>query len=113
MDNPFETINEELKQLRGMVSQLLLAKNEIAPSTHGREYPVGIEQAEKILKLSRSSMYQNMAQIPHRKRNGRLYFFESELLNYINSGESVLGTKPTKSPLKPRKVGRKQAVGTV
>ncbi|GAB4032019.1 hypothetical protein GCM10028809_29420 [Spirosoma gilvum] len=48
--------------------------------------PINSQQASSYLNLSISSLYQNIEHIPHRKRNGKLYFFKSELGKYIDEG---------------------------
>ena len=49
--------------------------------------PLNVEEAAKILGVSKQTVYQNIDKLPKRKRFGRLYFFKSELLDYLNAGE--------------------------
>jgi len=49
------------------------------------ELPIYIDEAAKILHLSKSRVYvlSSQRKIPLHKRGGRLYYFKSELLDYI------------------------------
>ncbi|MFD2937253.1 helix-turn-helix domain-containing protein [Spirosoma flavum] len=85
--NPFEPINERLTNLEALALEMLqlLRKTENNPATApDDEAPLTIKQAAEFLNVSRQTIYQNIAKIPHRKRHGRLYFFKSELLDYLS-----------------------------
>lgn len=53
------------------------------------EIPLTIAEASKFLGISKQTIYQNIARIPHKKRFGRLYFFRTQLTEYLNAGEGV------------------------
>ncbi|GAB3959060.1 hypothetical protein GCM10028805_54450 [Spirosoma harenae] len=80
MENPFEIIQQEIRHLQGLVSQLLARPVSVRDEP---ELPIFMEVAEKILGVSQSTIYKHIKDIPHYKRNGKLYFFQSELLAYI------------------------------
>lgn len=65
------------------IKQLLTQRSTPAP-TADNETPLTIQQAADFLNVSRQTIYQNIAKIPHRKRHGRLYFFKTELAEYLN-----------------------------
>ncbi|MCK8493558.1 helix-turn-helix domain-containing protein [Spirosoma sp. RP8] len=96
MDNPFEALQKQLNQLQHMVGQLLAKPDVAQPST---ELPIAFDAACRILMMSESAAYQNMSKIPHYKRHGKLYFFESELLDYIRnkSTSTTIDGKPARS----------------
>lgn len=51
--------------------------------------PIGIDEACKILHKAKSTVYTLSRQglIPSCRQGGKLYFFEEELLKYIDSGK--------------------------
>ena len=53
------------------------------------EEPIGVRAAAKILNLSLPSLYRKThhREIPHCKRGNRLYFFQSELIKWVESGK--------------------------
>lgn len=86
MNNPFEPIDNRLSNLEALVLetlQLLRSLNSSQPVTD-EDLPLTIQQAADFLNVSRQTIYQNIAKIPHRKRHGRLYFFRTELAEYLN-----------------------------
>jgi predicted DNA-binding transcriptional regulator AlpA len=52
--------------------------------------PIGIEEASKITGKAVQTIYGLTSRnaIPHRKRGRKLYFYESELLDYIDKGKA-------------------------
>lgn len=53
------------------------------------ETPLTVVEASKFLGVSKQTVYQNITRIPHKKRFGRLYFFRSQLTEYLNAGEGA------------------------
>ena len=53
------------------------------------EEPIGVRAAAKILNLSLPSLYRKThhREIPHCKQGNRLYFFQSELIKWVESGK--------------------------
>lgn len=53
------------------------------------EEPIDVQTAAKLLNLSLPSLYRknHHREIPHYKRGNRLYFFQSELIKWIESGK--------------------------
>lgn len=51
------------------------------------EKPWNIKEAADFLGCAEQTIYQNIKKLPHKKRFGKLYFFESELLEYLKGGE--------------------------
>ncbi|GAA4399826.1 excisionase family DNA-binding protein [Nibrella viscosa] len=76
--------------LRQEVSELkqLLANTSANPANpDADERPLSVKEAAEFLGIAPQTVYQNIDKIPHRKRFGRLFFFKSELLEYLNAGE--------------------------
>jgi len=50
--------------------------------------PLNIDEAAEFLSLKKSTLYSKVCrrELPFYKQAGRLYFFRSELLNWIKSG---------------------------
>lgn len=85
MTNPFEAIQSQLDRLEHLVVQLL--NREPAQPAGGPEEPIPIKRVAELLTISIGAVYQSK-EIPRHKRNGRLLFFESEILDYIKNGPS-------------------------
>ncbi|MEM8967729.1 MAG: helix-turn-helix domain-containing protein [Bacteroidota bacterium] len=49
--------------------------------------PLGVEEAASYLKVSPSTIYKKIDDIPHRKVGKRLYFTEEGLNQYLNIGK--------------------------
>lgn len=64
------------------------AKPEIAVS---KERPIGVPKAAQILLLSKPSIYRKAKniEIPHFKKGNRLYFYESELEDWVKGGQKL------------------------
>lgn len=75
-----EILNEQISGLRKDLEKMAASKS-------SSEY-VGIDEACKILKLSKSSIYKRAASktIPHYKRGKKLLFLPVELYEYIKGG---------------------------
>ncbi len=57
-------------------------------ATENHDYPMDIKQAAEYLGVTVPTMYSKVAkcELPHSKRGNKLYFFKSELQNYIKEG---------------------------
>ena len=90
MENPFQPINARLNNLEALTLEVLqlLRSGAAAPATD-EETPLNVEQAAEFLGVSKQTIYQNIARLPKKKRFGRLYFFRSELAEYLNAGKGV------------------------
>lgn len=86
MQNPFEPINNRLNNLEALVLEalILLRSTATGQSSIDDETPLNVKEAAEFLNVSRQTVYQNIAKIPHRKRHGRLYFYKAELIDYLN-----------------------------
>ncbi len=88
--NPFEPINARLTNLEGLTLEVLQLLRSHAPATStDEESPLSVEQAAEFLGIATQTVYQNIKRIPNRKKHGRLYFFKSELLLYLESGKGA------------------------
>jgi predicted DNA-binding transcriptional regulator AlpA len=82
MQNPFEVLNTRL----GTIESLLLDikhGQDFTPAPSDREQFIDTKEAAKVLGIAEQTIYINIKRIPHHKKHGRLYFLESELLQYI------------------------------
>lgn len=89
MSIDFQKIQEDAAATRQMVNQLLEYINKLptsATSQTSGDTPLNVAQAADFLNVSKQTIYQNINQIPHRKRHGKLYFFRNELTEYLNKG---------------------------
>ncbi len=84
----FDQMPEAVNRLQMEVAEIkrLLLNNQ-APATSPADEPaLDINQAAEVLGIAKQTVYQNVSKIPHKKKHGRLYFFRSELLTYLNTG---------------------------
>lgn len=85
--NPFDEITTRLQRIEKCLTEIQKSSstNQVDPE---EENPVNIIEAANILKLAVPTLYGlvHKRQIPFYRRGGRLYFFRSQLLEYIKSG---------------------------
>ena len=74
----------------GIIEMKELMDQKIAVKSPKRR-PIGVYEASKIIKKEIRTIYNltSAKKIPHYKRGHQLYFFEDELLDYIESGKSI------------------------
>lgn len=86
MQNPFELLEAKLSNIERLLIDLKL-KPEVHPGS-GEEEPLNVEQAANFLDLEPSTIYAKVqaGEIPHSRKGKRLYFFRSELLEYLKGG---------------------------
>lgn len=53
------------------------------------ERPLNVAEAADFLGIAPQTVYQRIKTVPHKKRFGRLYFFRSQLTEYLIAGEGV------------------------
>ena len=79
MQDDVTTTKEAVFMIREQIKQGLTQGTDEKPFTVG--------EAAEFLGIAEQTIYQNIKKVPHRKRFGRLYFFKSELLAYIDGKE--------------------------
>jgi excisionase family DNA binding protein len=74
---------DEVKNLKTLVQLQVHVQPE-------KRLPISIQQASKILNKAIQTIYSltSTKQIPFYKQGKQLYFYEDELLEYINSGKN-------------------------
>lgn len=84
----FETLPRAITQLYSKVENIERLLNEKNQSQPDPDKLFNIEEAANFLGVVKTTMYGKVArrEIPYHKRAKRLYFFRSELQNYIKSG---------------------------
>lgn len=75
-------LSEQISELKQLVEEL----QRKAPLAE-EETPVPIADAANFMNCAVQTVYQNIRKIPHTKRFGRLYFYKSELAEYLKSGK--------------------------
>lgn len=80
MENPFEAILDRLTKIEAAIK--------ISETSEPIEQPIGIDEAAAMTNRSRAGIYTLVSkrQIPFHKRAKHLYFFRSELNDWIRSG---------------------------
>lgn len=85
MENPFEVILKELREMRA----ILEANNLVVPTQDASavDEKMTADQAAKYLGISKRVLYSHVGKkkVPHRKVHGRLHFFKSQLASYVNA----------------------------
>ena len=87
----FDQLPAAIYQLSQDVSELkrLLIEQPTVNNFNHEEKPLNVGQAAEYLGIAKQTLYQNIARIPSRKRFGRLFFFRSELTEYLNEGKGA------------------------
>lgn len=80
------TLPEAVSQLIEQVSEIKIAVEKLLPTE--KKVPIGIEQACLILQKAKPTVYTlvRTGKLPCYKSGKKLYFYEEELLAYIEQG---------------------------
>jgi predicted DNA-binding transcriptional regulator AlpA len=82
------TLVVELSDKVDNLTRLLQTIQETGAITHvGDEPAIDIDLAASVLGIAKQTIYQRIKDLPHKRRFGRLYFFRSELLDYLRKGD--------------------------
>ncbi len=75
-------VKKDLKELKAFL--LIMAESQIQADD-----PKPIEEIEKLTGYTKNTIYGYCREnkIPHHKKNGRLFFFKSEIINWIKEGK--------------------------
>ena len=87
MENPFEIIEQRLKNIENQLSELVrMAKAPILKEV--TEEIMTVEQLSDYLTITRQTIYEKCSkkEIPYFKAGKRLYFKKSVINDWINSG---------------------------
>ena len=89
MENPFLYLEERLIKIESLLEQSLKyqAENHIAHPPKDRV--MNITEASEFLNLKKASLYIKTSrnEVPFSKQGNKLYFLESELVDYIKKGK--------------------------
>ena len=82
-----QALTNEIKELK----KLIVEKNGQQNPTNQPAKFLTIEEAAKVLRLSKLTLYGKVSkrEIPCMKRGKRLYFSESELIKYLEDGRKL------------------------
>jgi predicted DNA-binding transcriptional regulator AlpA len=85
MNNPFELINNRLQNIERLLSDI---KHETPSPTSQKKELLSIKEAGAFLNLSIATIYSKVSrrELPCLKQNNRLYFIESELMDFLKAG---------------------------
>ncbi|PQA60152.1 helix-turn-helix domain-containing protein [Siphonobacter curvatus] len=86
MDNPFDAFNKRLDNLERMIGLLLHNQSTPVVQNTSKRY-LNSKEAAEFLNLSVGTVRNNSHIIPHHKRNGKLYFIQDELVQYLESSD--------------------------
>ncbi len=89
MNNPFESIESRLSNIENLILDIKhLPKNNSSELT-GDTDPKNIDDIVKLTGYKKKTIYgycQNNT-IPYHKKNGRIFFFKAEIIDWIQSGK--------------------------
>lgn len=94
LDNPFKLIYDKLDSLNSKIDNLTTN-----PEPELLEEDItDVIGASKILNCKKGTIYNkvNKSIIPYHKKEGKLYFFKSELIEYIKTGKVKTRSEITK-----------------
>lgn len=85
-ENLPDVVTQILAEIRDLKQTILTINKPIKTE----RTPIGIEEAERITKKSKHTIYKLVSKkkIPCYKAGKKLYFFEDELINWIQNGKS-------------------------
>ncbi|HAK77673.1 MAG TPA: hypothetical protein DCM71_12360 [Runella sp.] len=93
MSNPFAEIYERLGNIEGF---LLALDEKLTPTlpqpTDGKKYLTAKEAAE-FMGIKQQTLYQNIEQVPHIKKHGKLHFVKADLVAYMEEGRKEIEQK--------------------
>ncbi|RIV19417.1 DNA-binding protein [Fibrisoma montanum] len=86
-ENPFAAIWQRLDQIEARQNETLqLLRSNSTNSATTDETPVTTDEAARQFGIAKQTLYQNAKKIKHIKRFGRLYFYPSDLRDYLDAG---------------------------
>ena len=87
MNNPFQTIDSRLQNIERLLLDIKHNESRTPPQTDQKEL-LSMKEAAKFLGLSTATIYSKVSrrELPCMKQNNRLYFMQSELLDYLKAG---------------------------
>ena len=88
IQNPFQEITDRLIRLETGINELKAEAKTPHSNTPDTDLPINIKEAAKITGLAIPTLYTKISRrtIPSHRQAGRIYFFKSELLDWIRSG---------------------------
>lgn len=94
MQNPFEIIASRLSNIEELL--LDIKHGELTPTplqpTDGKKYLTAKEAAE-FMGIKQQTLYQNIEQVPHIKKHGKLHFVKADLVAYMEEGRKEVEQK--------------------
>lgn len=87
MNNPFEIIDLRLSNIENLLLDLKNQNKEVEPTKQPEQF-LTIQEAAEFLRLTVPTVYIKVhkGELPVMKRGKRLYFSQSELMDYLKAG---------------------------
>lgn len=85
----FEQTQRDVKELKRAISRVESLVFKMAESQIQADDPKSIDEIEKLTGYTKPTLYGycQKNKIPHHKKNGRLFFFKSEIIEWIKEGK--------------------------
>jgi excisionase family DNA binding protein len=104
MGNPFETIENRLNLIETLLLDIKHNQNTLPGSqdTPAFEQPINVQGAANFTGFDEQTIYRlaRCKEVPCHKRGNRLYFYKSELNNWIKDGNSQINKEAEESFLR-------------
>ena len=86
---PFEQTQQDVAEVKKDFKELLVFLQIMVENQSQEDDPKSIEEIVKLTGYTKPTIYGycQKNKIPHHKRNGRLFFFKSEIINWIKEGK--------------------------
>ena len=85
----FEQTQQDVAEVKKDFKELLVFLQIMVENQSQEDDPKSIEEIVKLTGYTKPTIYGycQKNKIPHHKRNGRLFFFKSEIINWIKEGK--------------------------
>ncbi len=86
---PFEKTQQDVAEVKQDLKELKALLNEKAKKQPQTDYPKSIDEISELTGYTKPTLYGYCQKntIPHHKKNGRLFFFTSEIIDWIKQGK--------------------------
>ena len=86
---PFEQTQQDVAEVKKDFKELLVFLQIMVENQSQEDDPKSIEEIVKLTGYTKPTIYGycQKNKIPHHKRNGRLFFLKSEIINWIKEGK--------------------------
>ena len=91
----FEKTQQDVAEVKKVLKELKALLLNKAETATGDETPIKIDEVSKLISYKKQTIYEycRCNKIPHHKKNNRLFFFKSEITDWIKEGKQKTVTE--------------------